>query len=125
MVPSPSSVFRYLAGFHQGGSRQAGKASIPKPHENLVGLYRVNGDWLAFAQKHSPTSSATLDLDATLVETTKKAALYSYKHYKAYQPLNVYWAEQELLVYSEFRDGNVPASYENLRVLQEALTFFA
>jgi hypothetical protein len=126
VVPSPSSVFRYLAGFHQeeeGGSRQAGKASIPKPHENLVGLYRVNGDLLAFAQKHSPTSSATLDLDATLVETTKKEALYSYKHYKAYQPLNVYWAEQELLVYSEFRDGNVPAGYENLRVLQEALTF--
>lgn len=108
VVPSPSSVFRYLAGFHQeeeGGSRQAGKASIPKPHENLVGLYRVNGDLLAFAQKHSPTSSATLDLDATLVETTKKEALYSYKHYKAYQPLNVYWAEQELLVYPNFGMG--------------------
>jgi hypothetical protein len=25
------------------------------------------------------------------------------------------------VVFSEFRDGNVPASYENLRVLQEAL----
>lgn len=124
VVPSPSTVFRYLACFRsadEAESRPAGKAFIPPPHENLVGIYRVNGDLLAFCQEHAPTPSATLDMDATLVETTKREAHYSYKHYKAYQPLNVYWAEQGLMVYSEFRDGNVPASYENLRVLQEAL----
>lgn len=126
MVPSPSTAFRYLDCFNQeiaDGNRQAGKAYIPEPHENLLKLYRVNGDLMSFAQKHSPESSATLDTDATLVETNKKEALYCYKHYKAYQPLNIYWAEQELMLYSEFRDGNVPASYENLRVLKEALNF--
>jgi hypothetical protein len=124
MVPSPSSVFRYLACFHQDGeegNRQAGKAYIPAPHENLLGLSRVNADLMSFGQKYAPETSATLDLDATLVETNKKEALYCYKHFKAYQPLNVYWTEQELILYSEFRDGNVPASYENLRVLQEAI----
>ena len=60
-------------------------------------------------------------MDATLVETHKQQALYSYKKYKAYQPLTTYWAEAELIVHSEFRDGNVPAGYQQLRVLTEAL----
>lgn len=65
--------------------------------------------------------TATLDQDATLAETHKRTALYSYKKFKAYQPLNTYWHEQGLLLHTEFRDGNVPAGYEQLRVLQEAL----
>ena len=40
--------------------------------------------------------------------------------FKAYQPLNTWWAEQGLIVHSEFRDGNVPAGHEQLRVLEEA-----
>ena len=47
--------------------------------------------------------------------------LSCYEHYKAYQPLNPYWAEQGVVLHSEFRDGNVPAGYEQLRVLKEAL----
>ena len=63
---------------------------------------------------------ATLDMDATLIETQKREALYRYKHFKAYQPLNTWWAEQGLIVHSEFRDGNVPAGHEQLRILEEA-----
>ncbi len=48
--------------------------------------------------------------------------MYCYKKYKAYQPLNTYWAEHGLVLHSEFRDGNVPAGYQQLRVLQDALT---
>jgi hypothetical protein len=47
--------------------------------------------------------------------------LYSYAGYKAYQPLTTYWAEAGLVLHWEFRDGNVPAGYEQLRVLKEAL----
>ena len=54
-------------------------------------------------------------MDATLSETHKREAKYSYKKYKAYQPLNVYWAEQGLVLFSEFRDGNVPANFDLLR----------
>jgi hypothetical protein len=60
-------------------------------------------------------------MDAVLMETNKAEALYSYKHFKSYQPLNVWWAEQGVLVYTEFRDGNVPAGYQQVRVFEEAL----
>jgi hypothetical protein len=60
-------------------------------------------------------------MDATLVETQKEEALFGYKGFKAYQPFNVWWAETHLMLHTEFRDGNVPAGYEQLRVLKEAL----
>ena len=60
-------------------------------------------------------------MDATLVESQKQEALYSYKKYRAYQPLSTYWSEADLIVHSEFRDGNVPAGHQQLRVLKEAL----
>ena len=122
-VPSPSAVFRYLAEFDDEADREPtpGKAFIAPPSEPLLGLRRVNADVIGFVQSHSPRKVATLDTDATLVETHKSEARYCYKHFKAYQPLNVYWAEHELVVHSEFRHGNVPAGYEQLRVFKKAL----
>ena len=70
---------------------------------------------------HDDKEIATLDQDATLVETMKRDALYSYKGFKAYQLFNTWWSEQELVLHTEFRDGNVPAGHEQLRVLKEAL----
>jgi hypothetical protein len=60
-------------------------------------------------------------MDATLVQTSKTDALYSYKGYTAYQPLNFYWHELGLVVYSQFRDGNVPAGYGLLEPFKCAL----
>lgn len=76
---------------------------------------------IAFAQPKNPQQTATLDMDATLIETQKRQSLFCYKGYKSYQPLNTYWFEQNVIVHSEFRDGNVPAGYEQLRVFKEAL----
>ncbi len=123
-VPSPSAVFRYLSGFHdreEEQQRQPHQAFIPAANPALHGLGKVNADLVAFVQRQSPQGVATLDQDATLVETHKKEALYCYQGFKAYQPLSTYWAEQDLVIHSEFRDGNVPAGHEQLRVLQEAL----
>ena len=64
-------------------------------------------------------------MDATLIETHKRDALLCYKRFKAYQPLNCWWAEQGAMLYSEFRDGNVPAGHEQLRVLKDCLRPFA
>ena len=89
--------------------------------EELGGLWRVNQALLEFLQKHQPTTSATLDMDATRIETHKRAALFCYKKFKAYQPLNCWWAEQGAMLYSEFRDGNVPPGQEQLRVLKVSL----
>ncbi len=60
-------------------------------------------------------------MDATLAATSKENALYGYKGQKGYQPLNTYWHERGVILHTEFRDGNVPAGYEQLRVLKEAL----
>lgn len=125
-VVSPSAARRYLSAFHdesQEKLRKPGKALIVQPNEHLLGLRRVNGEFVGFVQGCSKQIMATLDVDATLIETTKKDALFCYKRFRAYQPLNVWWAEQELMIHSEFRDGNVPAGYDELRVLMNALAF--
>ena len=117
-------VFRYLAGFNDAdeeAKREAHRAFIPAPSEALRGLGKVNADLVGFIQSRSPHTEATLDMDACLVETHKQEALYSYKKYRAYQPLTTYWSEADLIVHSEFRDGNVPAGHQQLRVLTEAL----
>ena len=119
-VPSPSSVFRYLSAFHSDNEPLRGSAFVPCLPA-LGSFTRVNKDMVASIQHKSPSPTATLDMDATLIETTKKEALFCYEGYRAYQPLNVYWAEQELLVHTEFRDGNVPAGYDLLRVFKETL----
>lgn len=123
-VPSVSAMRRFLASFHvptEESKREPGKAFIPARSSALTGLSRVNADLLAFLQRRAPETTATLDMDATLVETQKKDALFCYKKFRAYQPLNVWWAEQETVVHSEFRDGNVPAGFEQLRLLKESL----
>ena len=124
-VPSPSAVFRYLSLFHdpkQEDLRQEGQAFIPKPNAYLLGFRQVNRDLAAFSQKQTHSETATLDMDATLVESHKESSRYCYKKYPGYQPLNVWWAEQELVLHTEFRDGNVPAGFVQLRILKEALT---
>jgi hypothetical protein len=123
-IPSSSPVFRYLAAFHdkdEEDKRKIGKAFIPAPNDNLQGLRFVNRDLVGFAQQKSPHTTATLDMDATLAATHKKGALFSYKGFKAYQPLNTYWFEHEMILHSEFRDGNVPAGYQQLRVFKNSL----
>lgn len=122
--PSVTAIREYLERFHdpeQERGRKAHEAFIPGCSALLRGLVRLNGAFAAAVQRRSLESNATLDMDATLVETYKRAAMYCYKKFKAYQPLNVYWAEQGLMLFSEFRDGNVPAGYDLLRPFQEAL----
>ncbi|MEI9479401.1 MAG: IS1380 family transposase [Deltaproteobacteria bacterium] len=123
-VPSPSAAFRYLSKFHdseQDKLREEGKAFIPLSNEHLRGLVNVNRDMVDFIQKRNPQKVATLDQDATLVATAKFDALYNYKGFKSYQPINTWWAEHEVVLHTEFRDGNVPAGYEQLRVFEESL----
>ena len=123
-VPSVSAMRRYLAAFHdaaQEALREPGTAFIPSPDSALLGLSKVNELCVAFLQRWAVETAATLDMDATLVESHKQEALHCYKKFRAYQPLNVWWAEQQVVVHSEFRDGNVPAGFEQLRVLQQSL----
>jgi hypothetical protein len=122
--PSESAIFRYLSCFHdesQEEKRCSGTAFIPVSNSHLLGLIRICQDLVAFQQTRAVSRQATLDMDATLIESSKKQALFGYKGYRAYQPLTTYWFEQDVILHSEFRDGNVPAGYEQLRVFQESL----
>ena len=97
-VPAASAVFRYLNRFHdeaEEGKRPAHTAFIPAPTAGLLGLRQVNADLIGLVQDHAQHKQATLDLDATLIETHKEQAQYCYKKYKAYQPLTTYWAEAD------------------------------
>jgi len=76
---------------------------------------------VGFVQNNQENATATLDMDATLLETDKTDALWCYKGYRAYQPFNTWWAEQGLVLHTEFRDGNVPAGFEQKRVLEEVI----
>ena len=123
-VPSASAVFRFLDRFHdeeEESRRQAHTAFIPDATIGLLGLGRVNADLVGFVQRQARHEQATLDMDATLIETHKEQALYCYKKHKAYQPFTSYWADAGLVLHSEFRDGNVPAGHQQLRVLRESL----
>ena len=123
-LPSASTVFRFLPSFHgpeQEVEREEGKAVIVPEHPRLRGLWEVSAGLLLVMQRHRPCREVTLDGDATLVETHKAEARHCYKGYKAYQPLNFYVAEWEMVAYSHFRDGNVPCGYRQLDALERAL----
>ena len=123
-LPSASAVFRFLQSFHgreQEVERKPGTAVIVPEHPRLRGLWEVSTGLLAVMQQHRPLTEATLDGDATLVETHKASALPCYKKYKAYQPLNFYVAEWDMVAYSQFRDGNVPCGFQQLEALKRAL----
>ncbi len=93
MLPSRSAVFRYLSEYHneeEEVERKPHKAFIPEANEQLKGLQKIIGVPVNFVQRHKVEKQATLDQDATLVETYKEESLACYKGYKAYQPLNTY-----------------------------------
>ncbi len=133
-LPSKSSAFRSLEKFHNAAEEKVkaerekqaekigrGRAYVQKPNAFLKALKEVHKQLAAAVQKRNMVKEATLDQDATLIASDKKEARFCYKGFRAYQPLNTYWAEQGLVLHTEFRDGNVNAGYEQLRVLRESL----
>ena len=52
-----------------------------------------------------PGQDATLDVDAHLAETSKANAFYCYDGYKAFQPIEVEWAETGLVLAGECTGG--------------------
>ncbi len=125
-MPSASVIFRYLSNFHdkdQERLREKGKSFIPAANEHLPAFSRINSELIGFEAVGNTEATATLDMDATITETQKKNALFSYKAERAYQPINTYWYERGVMLHTEFRDGNIPAGHEQLRVLKEALSY--
>jgi len=93
-------------------------AFIPAESRPLQGLGRVNIALSHAVAAHMKLTSATLDHDATIQESHKKQAMPHYKGGRGYQPSVLFWAEADLVVGDEYRDGNVPAGMGNLPLLQ-------
>ena len=131
-IPSLTSVREWLDQFHNAEEdvrRGYGQAFIPKPNEALSGLRGVNREfvkrgWNLYERSgRDKLTRATLEIDATFMETQKRDALACYKHFDAYSSLIVRWAEMGLAIWDEFRDGNVPPAYRNLEALTESITY--
>jgi hypothetical protein len=101
--------------------RAGEKAVIPEESAPLAGLGAANRCVLAAVQQSVPQRTATLDVDATILETHKHTATVTYDGTRGYQPVVAVWAEQDLIVHDEFRDGNVPAGCGNVRILERAV----
>jgi hypothetical protein len=125
-LPSPEASRQFLLGFHDEGllteARQAlaegEKALVAPESEALQGLGRVVAHQVAQVQRLRPVTMATLEMDATIIESAKREAHVHYEGGRGYQPELVYWVEQDLVVADHFRDGNVPAGKQPLEVIR-------
>jgi hypothetical protein len=123
-LPAATTVRDFLEAFHveNGPLWQAGpQAAIPLESAPLAGLGQANRTLVAGLQQAAPEATATLDVDATLVESHKDAATVAYDGTRGYQPVVVLWAEQAVILHDQFRDGHVPAGCGNVRVLEQAV----
>jgi hypothetical protein len=129
-VPSPRSALEFLYGFHQEEKLEQAQqrrlpgeiAYIPDETAPLAGLGRVNQDLVQrFGERAPDQRLATVDQDATIIESRKQQALRTYAGVRGYQPMLAVWAETGLVLADQFRDGNVPAQMEPLAVAQRAL----
>lgn len=128
-VPSPEAARKFLYQFHdpekiEQAQRElaAGEASyVPEEGAALRGLAQVNQDVVReLARRCAGERIATIDMDATVIESWKREAKATYEGGNGYQPMVALWAEMNMVVAEEFRDGNVPALKDPLRVAQRA-----
>lgn len=128
-LPSPEAARNFLYAFHEEAKIEAAKqrrapgeiAYIPEESEALQGLAGVNRDLVQrLGQRCAEQRIATVDQDATIIESRKQEALRTYEGERGYQPMVAVWAEMDVVLADEFRDGNVPAQMEPLPVAKAA-----
>ena len=128
-LPSPAAALQFLYAFHGTEKIEEAKqrrlpdqiAYIPEETRPLEGLGRVNRDLVQRCGERCPDQRiATVDQDATIIESHKREALPTYEGVRGYQPMLAVWAETGLVLADQFRDGNVPAMMEPLAVARRA-----
>jgi hypothetical protein len=123
-LPSSDALRGFLRAFHDDAemARRPGQGAwIPGENASLDGLRRVNEEVVRLVTRGRHPRRATLDLDATVIESHKREARTHYQGGRGYQPTAVLWAEEDLVVGDQYRDGNVPAGMATLDVTQRAM----
>jgi hypothetical protein len=129
--PKATAVREFLELFHdpkleqQRPKREVQKSFIFPSSQPVHSLQRVQSGLVRriaklYEKQGQPQRIATVDQDATIIESHKQAAYYHYEDGRGYQPMVAVWAEADLVLADEFRDGNVPAKQEPLTCAQLA-----
>ena len=119
-IPKASALRSFLDRFHDEDvaasrpKREEQKSFILPSSQPVQGLQQVQAGMVGriaklYAQQGQEIKVATIDQDATIIESHKQAALAHYEGGRGYQPMVASWAEADLVLADEFRDGNVPA----------------
>jgi len=119
-LPKVSAARSFLDRFHDEDvaatrpQREQQKSFILPSSLPVQGLQQVQAGAVQqiarlYGAQGQPLSFATVDQDATIIESHKQAALPHYEGGRGYQPMVAVWAEADLVLADEFRDGNVPA----------------
>ena len=128
-VPSPEAARRFLYQFHDEANVEQAQKELPVGQASYIaeesaplrGLAQVNQEMVQEIGRRCPDQKiATIDLDATIIESYKREAQPTYQGGSGYQPMLALWAEMNVVLADEFRDGNVPAQKEPLRVARRA-----
>jgi hypothetical protein len=123
--PKATALRTFLERFHDRDleklrpERQVQKSFIFPSSQPVSGLQEVQAGLVRrtaklYQQTGQEQRIATVDQDATIIQSHKKAALFHYEGGRGYQPMVAVWAELDLVLADEFRDGNVPAKQEPL-----------
>jgi Transposase DDE domain group 1 len=121
-IPSPESARFFLYGFHDEEllkDRPEKGVFIPFETEPLKNLMKIQERIIE--KTHDHPTVATIDEDASIFKSTKDEARPTYLGDSGYQPVVNYWAEKDMILADEFRDGNVPAAYDLLSSLLRSI----
>ena len=129
----PDAARKFIEAFHDPAWEQARppreqqKTFLPEPTQPLIGLGLVQTGLVHHIARHYAAQGrtltvATLDADATLIACHKRDAQPTYEGPRGYQPLVVAWAEADLVVADEFREGNMPARQAPLPCVRAGFT---
>lgn len=118
--PKATAVRVFLERFHDPDleplrpKREDQKSFIFPSSEPVASLQEVQSGLVRriakqYEQQGQGQRIATVDQDATIIESHKEAAYWHYEGGRGYQPMVAVWAEMDLVLADEFRDGNVSA----------------
>ena len=121
--PSPDALLDFLAQFHDPKCWEdrppEKKAWVAPESAGLRALEAVNRGVVARGADRRVTQ-ATIDHDGTIIEAHKRDATVAYEGTRGFQPLVAVWAEEQLVVSDEFRDGNVAGGEDPLSSVKRA-----
>ena len=122
-LASPDALLDFLTSFHDAqcwAERPPDKLAFGAPESaKLQALAQLNRT-LVWRAADATTTTATIDHDGTIIESHKRDAQVAYEGTRGYQPLVALWAEEQLVVADEFRDGNVAGGEDPLSSARRA-----